>query len=978
MKRGPFKPGLLAPSLIVLAASIAYPAHAQTNSSSGLAPQSSEEASNDAIIVTGSRLARSTFDTATPVTVMGSEELERLQVTNIGQIVSLLPAFRPSNNPTTNGFGSFNVGAQIVNLRGLGVLRNLVLVDGRRFAPTTREGSVDLNFIPSILVERTEVVTGGASAAYGSDALAGVVNVTLDKQLQGLKLQIDQSITEHGDGRNFHAAAAYGTSFAGGAGHLIMGVEYSDQQQIDNCFTRSWCKPAMVVTNPGYAAGNGMPNLVRSDDNAGYLFSPAGVVSRFYNTSPWMSGVANLAGTGGITFAPDGGVQPFRPGTVGSGLYHIGGDIYSSFNDSLIMVPVERYTGFAHADYDFSDSLSGFIEGSYGNVDGAAFQTAYFSPAIAIQRDNAFLPQAIRNQLTLSGPPPGAPAFLMGKVFDDVARAYARSKADVYRFTTGLKGAINDRFSWDFYYQYGRTDRLQTVANNIVTANLTRAIDAVNDPVTNLPTCRALISTDAAVRAAAAGCVPINLFGAGNVTQEGKDYIYGTLREDLRMQQHVIAANMRGSTSDLLAGPLSFAFGGEYRIDKINVTHDPLSNSFAYFQNFGADFNGKTEVIEGYIEAELPILADVPFFQRLTINGAVRQAHYKTNGFGSYLRATADNSFDATTWKVSLNWAPTNWLRLRATQSRDVRAPNFAELFLSTASSFSQILNPFVVVNGNATTNNPVLRGGGSPFLRPEKADTTTLGLVFDGSDGVLDGFRFSADAYRIKIKDYIGTAPGGAQFLVNRCFAGVAAACALVERDPVTGNLVTILTTTTNLDSITTQGIDFEAHYRTRVGEASQLTLSGIATHVDKLETVSYGQAIDRAGQTGNAAAAGAPDWIINGTINYATPGWSLTLQGRYIPSGTLDAQYIAPGDPGYAPTAVNSINDNRVDARFYTNVFGSVFVGEDRRFELFGSVNNLLNKAPPAAPELQFYTNPVYFDTVGRSYRIGVRMRL
>src|SRR5690606_2282705 len=187
---------------------------------------------------------------------------DRLQVTNVGAIISQVPAFRPSNNPTTNGFGSFNVGAQIVNLRGLGVLRNLVLVDGRRYAPTTREGSVDLNFIPSILVERTEIVTGGGSAAYGSDALAGVVNVILDKRLDGLKLQLDQGISEEGDGRNLHAAGAFGTSFGAGAGHLVAGVEYSDQKKIDNCFTRDWCKPAAVVTNPGYAAGNGQPNLI--------------------------------------------------------------------------------------------------------------------------------------------------------------------------------------------------------------------------------------------------------------------------------------------------------------------------------------------------------------------------------------------------------------------------------------------------------------------------------------------------------------------------------------------------------------------------------------------------------------------------------------------------------------------------------------------------------------------------------------------
>src|SRR5690606_4719853 len=226
------------------------------------------------------------------------------------------------------------------------------------------------------------------------------------------------------------------------------------------------------------------------------------------------------------------------------------------------------------------------------------------------------------------------------------------------RVTAGLRGDLSERCSWNAYYHYGRTDRLPAVASNIFTAKLAYAIDAVNDPATGEPTCRALLSPDPETRAAAAGCVPINLFGAGNVTQAGKDYIYGTLEEELKLQQHVIAANVRGTTGKLLAGPLSFAIGGEYRVDKINVVHDPLSNEFAYFQNFGADYSGKSETVEGYLEAELPIISNVPLAHSLSVNGAIRQTHYKTSGFGSYLRANASRSFDATTWKLTLNWAP--------------------------------------------------------------------------------------------------------------------------------------------------------------------------------------------------------------------------------------------------------------------------------------------------------------------------------
>jgi outer membrane receptor protein involved in Fe transport len=921
--------------------------------------------------------------------------------------VSDIPAFRPSNNPSTNGFGSFNVGAQIVNLRGLGVTRNLVLVDGRRFAPTTREGSVDLNFIPSTLVQRVEVVTGGASAAYGSDALAGVVNVILDTRLEGFKAQIDYGVAEEGDGDNLHAGAAFGTSFADGRGHFVIGGEYSDQSGVGNCFTRDWCEVGGVVTNNGFATNNGLPQFVRNDTNAGWFLSPSGVVSRVNNATGIGSTIANSLGTGAITFSPSGAVQASQIGSPAGGLSQVGGSLYPTYTDVDMIAPVERYTAFAHLDYELSDTINAFIEGSYGHVDGGTFQTAYFSSSIPIYADNPFIPAAIRAVTGFPAPAqptgpasltrPSTATFSLAKVFDDLERGFSRSQADTWRVTAGLDGDLDNGFSWDAYYQYGQTDRLQTVDNNLVVGDPTKSLtnpaliaqsnalfffaaDAVVDPATGRPTCRALLSTDAALRTAAAGCVPINLFGAGNVSDAGKAYIYNQLREDIDITQHVAAVNLRGDTgADILAGPLSFAIGAEFREDSIAVLHDPLSNIYAYFQNFGSDYTGNTRVVEGYLEAELPIIEGVPGIEMLTLNGAVRQAHYRVSGFGSYLRANARNSFDATTWKVSLNWEFADWLRFRATQSHDVRAPNFAELFLASASSFTPVLNRFVLSGtGAATTNFPSIVSGGSPTLTPEKADTTTLGIVVSPTSGALRGLRLSADFYRIRVEDYIGTAPGGAQFLIDRCFAGVAQACTAVDRNTTTGAITTVRNISLNLDEIMARGMDFAAEYRVDMPNDSSLTMRTVATYVDTLRTNSLGDVVNRAGQTGNSAGLAAPDFTLNSTVSYAAPRWSLTLQGRFINSGHYDSQRIGPDDPRYRTTLPNSISDNLVDSRFYVNLFGSVFIDADQRFELFGSVSNLFDKDPPAAPETQFYTNPVYFDTLGRYYRMGVRVKL
>ena len=940
----------------------------------------------DEIIVTGSRLARSTFDTPTPVTVLGGQDLQRLGIVNVGQGISQIPAFRPSTTPVTQGFGSFNVGANIVNLRGIGTTRNLILVDGRRFAPTTREGTVDLNLIPTILVARTEVVTGGASAAYGSDAVAGAVNIILDKRLQGFRAQADYGISDHGDGGDFHAALAFGSAFAGGNGHIVAGGEYENQKGIGNCFTRDWCRTGAVVTNPTYATNNGQPNLVRSNDNAGWFFNPGGVVL--------------TSATTGTTFAPNGSLQPYQRGSLLSGLTMLGGSVYPTYTDANITVPVERYTGFAHAEYDFSDRLSGFVEGSYGHVSGVLLQTAYFSGSIPIFRDNPYIPAGLRatyapaaNPATLGIERPAAASFTLGKVFDDVARGLSVSTANTYRGTAGLSGKIGSGWSWDGYYQYGRTNRLQTVANNLITGDPTKALtnnttlaqsnarfffaaDVVNNPATGQPTCRALLSADAGVRAAAAGCVPINLFGAGNVSDAGKSYIYGTLTERIRLQQHVVAGNVRGDAFDLWAGPLSVALGGEYRVDRIGVAHDALSNLYAYFQNFGSDYRGTTKVVEGYLEAELPLVKDQSWTRSLVLNGAVRATHYDITGFGSYLRTQTSNTFTRATWKASLSWEPVDWLRARATQSHDIRAPNFADLYLASASVFGSVVN-----RANSTTYFPTLFSGGTPNLRPEAANTTTAGIVFSPKHGMLNRVRLSLDYYRIKVKGYIAAPPGGAQFIADRCFAGVQQACGLITFANGQSSAITqILNVSQNLDALLTKGLDIEADYRIPLGQPDHsLSLRALASYVASLKATTFGTQVERAGQTGGSAALAAPDWTVNGFVTYDSPVVTLTVQGRYISPGVYDGTYIGPNQSGYATTVLNSISDNRVAGRFYVNLSGSIHVGPDRTrgFELFGSINNLFDRDPPAAPETQFYTNPVYFDTIGRYFRAGARYR-
>jgi len=1007
IRAGASRPNLLgATALAVLAAATPGAAWAQQDEQVVLDAPADEPAEEvtasdqERIIVTGSRLARSTFDTPSPVTLLGGEDLARRGITNVAEAITELPSFRDSTGPQTQGFGSFNVGARISNLRGLGVTRNLVLLDGRRFAPTTREGSVDLNFIPSILMERTEIVTGGASAAYGSDAITGVVNIILDDDLEGFKSEIDIGISAEGDGRRFHAAAAYGTPI-GDRGHFVIGGEYADQEGIGNCFTRDWCTLGAIVTNPGYAAGggNGLPNLVRANENAGLAFNNAGVI---YGAATGATAPFNIFGTGGVTFGDNGEVLPFRTGNPAFALYQVGGDILPAYGNANITVPVERYSVNGSFTYDLTDTVSAFVNGTFGHVDGQLLQTSFFSVGIPIFADNPYIPADIRAVLPAAqqgqptGPSslvrPAAPAFNLARQFDDLARGFSTSEADTYRAAAGISGAIGG-WQADAYYQYSQTDRLQVVEDNLVVgapdqplnnpatiaqsnAYFYFAADAVVDPATGQPTCRALLSADPALRAAAAGCVPLNLFGQNNYDPAAREYIYGDLVEEIKLTQHVVAGNLRGDLLALPRGTAQLAVGAEYRVDEIDVAHDDLSNLYAYFQNFGADYDGRTEVKEVYAELELPLLDDLPFAQALSVNGAVRHTWYDISGFGSYLRTDVENSFDALAWKVSANWEPVDWLRFRVSRSRDIRAPNFAELFLASASSFTILTNPF---QGNAPTT-PSLVNGGNPFVDPEKADTWGAGAILTPG-GALDGLRLSVDWFDIKVKDFIGAAPGGFQNILNQCATGLQAACDLVnDGSPAQGDAITeIRNVSLNLEELRTSGLDIEADYRMGLGEGHQLLFRVLATWVDELTTVAFGQEIDRAGQTGVAGAIASPEWSGNAFVTWIAPRGSLTLQGRYVDSGVIDSLYIDLTDEGYAPTLVNSITDNSVPSRFYLNLSGTIRVGEDpdQGAEMFFRVNNLLDKEPPIVPEFQFPTNPVYFDTIGRYFTLGARIR-
>lgn len=902
------------------------------------------------IIVTGSRIARAGFTAPTPVTVVGSDRIEAFAATNIGEVLTSFPAFRETESPATSGVQTGeggNLGARYLDLRGLGANRTLVLVDGKRFAPTSIRGTVDSNLIPALLIDQVEVVTGGASAAYGSDAVAGVVNIRLNHRLEGIKAQVQRGISQEGDDKSLLLSLAAGTSFAGGRGRIVVAGEYVDDEGAGGCYTRDWCSDEWApFNNPNYRPvgdepANGQPFRIILPHRHPATFTPGGLIA----SGP-------LKGT---KFLSDGSIGQFEFGTLATTFFMYGGEGHHMnpiIGDPLLKIAVERYNLYSHAEYDLTDALTVELDIAYGRSKARNRSSTLYEINLPFHIDNAFLPQQIKDQMADLG----LATVPIGRQGDDFGNGIATGDTEVWRGALGLKGRISDSWNWDAYYQYGRSDYRMEMSNNKRRANFLYAIDAVEGPGGEI-TCRALLSPNPAVVAAAAGCQPLNIIGENHWTQEGYNYVFGTAWQNQRLEQHVFAANVNGTLFSTGAGPVQVAAGVEHRRENTSSVVDPLSAAAGWQYANGSAFSGKLQVTEGYLEANVPLVADKPFADLLELNGAVRFTDYSTSG-------------SVTTWKLGGIWQPIDSIRLRATRSRDIRAPNALELFDEGKITPGRVTDRPSGIDAVAD-----VRTGGNLALRPEVANTWTAGIVLQPS--FVPNLRLSADWFDIEIEGAISAL--GAQFIVDRCAEGEAELCGLISRNSQ-GIITYINAPSLNLNQMVMRGLDLEMMYRLPLSGDSDLDFRLLGSYIKDLITVDAAGSIDRAGQTGASSSGptGLPRWTLNANVTYRNGPFKINVEGRYIPEGIYEATYVGPQDAGYDPQLSNSINDNRVDARFYANLGAQYTIETAGRssFELYGVIHNVLNQDPPLAPN-GIATNAVMFDTIGRTFRFGARFK-
>jgi len=935
-----------------------------------------------AIVVTGTRIVRDGFQAPTPLTVMTQEDIENSSPTNniadfINQLPSLAGSTRPSNSRLNLSSGQAGINA--LNLRNLGETRTLVLLDGRRSVASTITGLVDINTIPQALVERVEVSTGGASAAYGSDAVAGVVNFVLDKDFEGLKLQGDSGITSYGDGFNYSADVTGGTSFAGGRGHLIVNAEIAHKDGIFEV-DRDWNATGYVrIQDPAWTSTSTTPQFLIRRQVAPANSTPGGLITGS------AGGTANRLR--GLYFGQGGEVLQYQygdltfPSPTGSAAPTLTQGGSWQVNDSGRRIGLDaeddRRSVFGRVSFEVSDGIALFAEGAYN------WQEVFFnagpnlSTGITLQANNPFLIDALGADRLV-----GITSVTLATTAADLPFRAVNNKREVQRYTIGAEGefeAFGAGAFWDVYGQYGRADLREQLRNIMHITRMNQATAAVFAPADNTGgyaagSIQCAINVDAVATNNDPACVPLNRLGLGVADPAAIGYVLGDPYRDEVVEQRVAGANLALSPFSTWAGEVSIAVGGEYREEEIRgfvpEEYQPLISATGTTTNLWSvgnylPTNGKYDVKEAYLETVIPLGLGLEF------NGAVRATDYSTAGY-------------VTTWKAGATWEPIEDILLRVTRSRDIRAPNLNELYQAGSANSDSVRNPAYTPDG---ANGPASFGysgtiTGNPDLKPEKADSWNIGGVL--TPRFLPGFSASVDYFRIDVDDAIDGLT--AQEILNRCFEGRQEFCDAYSEDPARSSpgqpYLLIRNQPFNFARRLVRGIDFDAAYRLPVGAENSVTLRGVATrYIENISDTGIVGTVPVNTVGANGGQYSTPKWLYRVTASYDSPVFTATAVARGVSSG----KYVANGiecqtDCPVSTTQAPTYEDNDIDGLFYVDLNLTARAADTRmgEAEVFFNITNLFDADPMILPETGLAANSTYSDLLGRAFRVGLRLRM
>ncbi len=978
-----------ASTVAMLAASFA--AQAQT----APAQQAQTDApSIDEITVTGTRVVRDGYEAPTPVTVIGVEQIEQAPMQHISDFVMRLPAFAGAQS-TSSGGNEISTGRQSqnnLNLRGLDSFRTLVLLDGFRFVSGDVNGSVNASDLPTPLISRVDVVTGGASAAYGSDAVAGVVNFVLDREFTGIKAEVQGGITARGDDPSYKVALTAGAPFAGGRGHILFSGEHAWNKGIFGAGESRgefWGYDTHhILENPAWNTGAGAANprfLVRSRVGS-ILATPGGIIT----AGPLK----------GVTFDKQGkAAGMYNYGSLTNAQFTVGGDWATSdatFYNQTLSNHVTRQAYFGRVSYDITDNVTAYSNFIYTYSYGYARSKLDDQLGnLNIRVDNAYLDPTIAARMTALG----LTQFTMGSFLHDVPYIQTDNYRELWTYQAGLEGdftAFSTDWEWKLHGQYGLTrgdlsGRVLDLARlRSLGGTFTNALDSVRT-ATGQIVCRGNI--DPAIPDDPL-CVPFNPFGYGVNSAAAIEYVKGRAQLYQRSAQSFYAFSMTGEPFDTWAGPVSLATGFEYRRESVSpgniAGYCPKCITSSYTAGNYKGTLGGYNVKEGFLETVVPLAKDEAWARSFDLNGAVRFTDYSTSGF-------------VTTWKVGVTYAPFDEVRLRATRSRDIRAPNLGELYNAGGGGQNPgLVDPFRTLPGQTSTQGQQYTWlgstSGNPNLQPEKADQTNMGIVYQPE--WFPGFSASADYYDITINGAIET-PGE---VLQRCFdsGGTSVLCDAIRRFPLSaadsalgyriGQIQVINSQPENLAFLSQKGWDFEVGYTTGLDQwvdswNGDLSLRAIGTNIqESLRDDRRNPPVDAAGTN---SGQGPLSWRWLFSANYQLDPISIGWTGRYMGAGQYGggtSRYVecqpgsCPAWTSYAPT----IDYNHVDSVMYQDLSISYkFLELEDGGSVTGFINimNALDTRPPMVASTNYWymtVNPVMYDVVGRRFYAGLRFRM
>ncbi|URD61863.1 TonB-dependent receptor [Sphingomonas sp. KRR8] len=977
---------------------------------------------NNTVVVTGSRIRSPNLTSVVPVTTISGEDFFKTGQTSIGDVLNQLPALRSTFSQANSTRFLGTSGLNLLDLRGLGTQRTLVLVNGRRHVAgdiLNSASSVDTNTIPTDLIDRTDIITGGDSAVYGSDALAGVVNFVLKDHYSGVQLRAQDGISPHGDAGNSFISLLAGKNFADGRGNVAVNLEYAHQADF------------YASDRAAYRTVNG---FVQINEN-GSATAPQNDYFRDIRNGFYTNAGTFLTYLGGdsytpFIFQPDAtliqqtgtpvGLAPF-PSYLGGN-----GDNFRDGKQFAFRPKLDRYNANIVGHFEMSPAFVPFIEGSYSRTDsfGSAsgpFFTASIGDTYNI--NNPYLTDQargiIRDYYTMAYADdpsfdPNNFDFTFYKNAVDLTNRSEKARRQTYRGVVGVRGDFNGDWNYEVSANYGKFTENTAILGNINLQRYLLAIDAVDQGLATGGTangnivCRSRVDPTAAstyggadqtfanaeLANDVASCVPLNLFGNGKVTDAARNYLLQNSYARGRITQFDINGFVNGDTSGFFnfqGGPIGFVVGGEYRRETAFYKQDAATAAGLTFYNAIPEFNPTAfEVKEAFGEIRFPIFKDLPFARLLTVSAAARVSDYK----GSTGTVASYNG--------GVEWSPVRSLRLRGNYSRAVRAPNLSDLYTPLGQNYFQFSDPcsqrnlgsgsqYRTANCRAAgvpvgydyvyRSTPGYLSGGNSNLQAETSNSFTVGGVFAPTQGFLRGFSASADYYNIKVKNVINSP--SAQGIIDACYDLPTLNnqfCSLFTRDTTVGltapeyvqNSLRVIPL--NYAKLKTSGIDFDVGYQHKFGRVGDLSLRMIYTlslsnsnFLDPTNPAFEDRTLSELGQprnrfTFNAGLRTGP-FVISYKLRYVGP----MFNGAYEDYNSLQGR--PPENPYQYPAAYRlypaiTYHDARIE--FDVSKNSNFYLG----------VDNLFDQLPPFGLTGAGGGSGIY-DNVGRFFYAGVQAK-